>query len=324
MIRRSSRIQIRTRVPLGQVLLTSALALVLTTLPVSMNPDGPAPDWQTAFARGGGGGGDGPGGGNGQGGGGNGQGGGHGGGRGEHGKDASERGGPDRGPGSRGHAYGHGRGHGGPAGGAKGYHDLNEFVDSVRSGRAVGLERRDERIDQARGRYGAALGKPNQVKQAGYGPSAHDQIGPAAHRFSPEETKALMERGWKGPAARTAGFRNHGERVRTMVELSKRLGYGAQVGALQANFGTPQENNIAALQDQLAEAQAAGDQAEVERLEGELAEAIENAKPGKGPEDSWATADLDVNDDGVVDTRDLEALDQSEASTGADGESPAS
>jgi hypothetical protein len=300
-------------VRLDQVLLTSALVVVLTTLPVSIDASGPALDWQTVLARGGGGG-DGPGGG-----GGNGQGGGHGGGRGDHGKDASERGGPDRGAGSRGHAYGHERAQGAQTGAASGYHDLDEFVDSVRSGKAVGLERRDERIDQARGRYGAALGKANQAKQAGYGPSAHDQIGPAAHRFSPEETKALMDRGWKGPAARTAGFRNHGERVSTMVELSKRLGYGAHVGALQANFGTPQENNIAALQDQLAEAQAAGNLAEVERLEAEIAEAIENAKPGKGPDDSWATADLDVNDDGVVDKGDLEALEQSEASAGADG-----
>jgi hypothetical protein len=104
-----------------------------------------------------------------------------------------------------------------------------------------------------------------------------------------------------------------------MVELSKRLGYGARVGALQANFGTPQENNIAALQDQLADAKAAGNQAEVERLEAELAEAIENAKPGKGPDDSWATADLDVNDDGVVDKGDLDALEQSDASAGTDG-----
>jgi hypothetical protein len=29
-----------------------------------------------------------------------------------------------------------------------------------------------------------------------------------------------------------------------------------------------------------------------------------------GPYDSWATADLDVNDDGVVDQHDLEALEQ--------------
>jgi hypothetical protein len=42
----------------------------------------------------------------------------------------------------------------------------------------------------------------------------------------------------------------------------------------------------------------------------ELAQAIENAKPGKGPDDFWATTDLDVNDDGVVDKRDLDALDQ--------------
>jgi len=315
MTRRSSRGLARPRARLDQLLLTSAVALVLTALPLGLSTDGPSLSWHAAIAKDGGGG-------NGQGGGGgNGQGGGHGG---DHGRDASERGGPDRGPGSRGHAYEHDIGRGGPAGGANGYHDVSEFVDSVRSGKAVGLEHRDERIDQARGRYGAALEKANRDKHGGYGLNSGDEIGPVAHRFSPEETKALMERGWKGPAARTAGFRNHGERVRTMVELSKRLGYGARVGALQANFGTPYENNIAALQAELADAQAAGDQAEAERLEAELAEAIENAKPGMGPDDSWATADLDVNDDGVVDEGDLEALEQSEASTGADGEAPAS
>jgi hypothetical protein len=120
-----------------------------------------------------------------------------------------------------------------------------------------------------------------------------------------------------------AGFKNHGERTRTMVELAKRLGYGARVGAHQANFGTPFENGIADLQAQLAEAEAAGNQAEVERLEGELAEAIENAKPGRGPDDSWATADLDVNDDGVVDKRDLDALDEQAVAPASSGE-PAS
>jgi hypothetical protein len=107
-----------------------------------------------------------------------------------------------------------------------------------------------------------------------------------------------------------AGFKNHGERTKTMVELAKRLGYGARVGAMQAKFGTPFENGIAELQAQLAEARARGDQAEVDRLEAELADAIARAKPGKGPNDTWATADLDVNDDGVVDRRDLDALDQ--------------
>jgi hypothetical protein len=95
-----------------------------------------------------------------------------------------------------------------------------------------------------------------------------------------------------------------------MVELAKRLGYSARVGAMQANFGTPYENGIADLQDQLAEARAAEDQAEVERLEAELEAAIDAAKPGKGPDDSWATADLDASEDGTVDARDLKALDQ--------------
>ena len=314
MTRGSFRTQIRARVRLDQLLLTSALALVLTTLPVAMSTDGPPLGWQTAVAKDGGGGGTG-GGGNGNGGAGNGNGGGHG----DHGGGSDHGGG-----GGQGHAYGHDADHGGQAGGAAGYHDFNEFADSVRNGKAVGLERHDERIDQARGRYAAALGKAHQVKQAGYRSSAHDEIGPAAHRFSPEETQALMERGWKGPTTSAAGFRNHGERVRTMVELSKRLGYGARVGALQANFGTPQENHITALQAELAQAKAAGNQAEVDRLEAELAEAIEHAKPGKGPDDSWATADLDVNADGVVDKRDLEAPGQSGADAGADDSAPSS
>jgi hypothetical protein len=56
-------------------------------------------------------------------------------------------------------------------------------------------------------------------------------------------------------------------------------------------------------------------QQRVEELNAELAEAIAAAKPGKGPDDSWATADLDVNDDGIVDGRDLEALDDQEATS---------
>ena len=302
------------RVRLDQLLTTSALALLLTTLPIGIEAGAPSLHWQAALAAGGGGGG-GPGGGGG-GGGGPGGGGGHGG---EHGKGPGERGGPDGFPGSGGHAFGRDAARGGPAGGGPGYHDLGEFVDSVRNGKALGLERRDERIEQAKGRYAAALGKAEQAR-----PDADAARGAVAHRFSAEETEALMARGWKGLAARDGSFRNHGERVRTMVELSKRLGYGARVGALQANFGTPQENRIAALQAELATAEAAGDRAAVERLEAELAAAIANAKPGDGPDDSWATADLDVNDDGVVDGRDLEALEQSEAAVDAAGGSSAS
>jgi hypothetical protein len=296
MTRRSYRSLARLRVRPDQLLLSSAVALVLATLPLGMSTDRLAPGWQTALAKDGNGGG----GGNGHG------------------------GGPGQGGGGQGHAYGHEQSHGERGGGERGYGDVNEFVDSVRSGKALGLERHDERIDQARGRYAAALGKAYQVKQAGYRPGAHAEMGPAAYRFSPEETQALMARGWRGWTAGAGGFRNHGERVRTMVELSKRLGYGARVGALQANFGTPQENGITALEAELAEARAADDQPEIERLEAELAAAIENAKPGKGPDDSWATTDLDVNADGVVDQGDLQALEQNQAGAGADDEAPSS
>ena len=299
MLRRSSRTPARN----SQVLVTSALALALTALPIGIHASDPGLQWQTVIAGNGDGGG-----GNGQGGGhGNGNGGGNGGGSGGgngHGN-AGERGGP-----RRDHAHGQHDDRGGPQGRAQGYHDVDELMDSVRSGKALGLERRDERIDRARERYAGARGK---AEPARHGLQKTDEAGPAAHRLSPEETKALMARGWRGPAAAAGGFRNHGERVRTMVELSKRLGYGARVGALQANFGTPQENRITALQAELAQARAAGDQAEVARLESALAEAIAKAKPGNGPDDSWATADLDVNEDGVVDRRDLEALEQDQA-----------
>jgi hypothetical protein len=190
----------------------------------------------------------------------------------------------------------------------------------VRGGKAFGHERRDEHVEQAKERYQAAVGKAR-------GPQNRDSNHEVAHRFSPKETKELIERGWR---ARTidAGYRNHGERVRTMVELAKRLGYGARVGAMQANFGTPYENGIADLQAELSEAREAAAanpddaaaQQRVERLNAELAAAIAAAKPGKGPDDSWATADLDVNDDGVVNAQDLADLDAMSAGSDADGD----
>ena len=271
---------------------------MLSALPVTMSAEEPTLHWQTALARGGPGGG-GPGG--------SGPGGqGAGGAPGAHGRDVANQ--------ARGQ---HSPDGGGRAGGGHGYHDAREFLDTVRSGKTFGLEHRDERVDAARERYQAALGKADRAKRAGHDLSP-SELGPVAHRFSPAESKALIERGWKGPTARNDGFRNHGERVRTMVELARQLGYGAHVGALQANFGTPYENGVAALQAELAEAEAAGDQAEVERLEAELADAIADAKPGVGPQDDWATADLDVNDDGVVDQRDLETLEQTNDASAAE------
>jgi hypothetical protein len=273
---------------LDRLLRTSAVALALIVLPAGVATDGTFLDWQTALAgnhgKGNGGGRDN----------------GRGNGRGEQGRGLGQQKGQD----GDAWVYGRGRGPDSRGGAAGGPHDLDEFVDGVRSGKAFGLERRDERVDAAKGRYRDALGKPGKELGEAQRP------GRPAAGFSQEESTALIERGWKGPKTRNDGFRNHGERVRTMVELSKRLGYGARVGAMQANFGTPYENGIADLQARLAAAEQAGNEAEAERLRRELAAAIKNAKPGEGPDDGWATADLDVNDDGVVDRRDLEALNQ--------------
>jgi hypothetical protein len=105
----------------------------------------------------------------------------------------------------------------------------------------------------------------------------------------------------------TGSFPNHGQRVSAMVAVAKALGYPASVGALQANFGTPAETGLGALAADLAAARAAAilDPAspalanEVGRLEAELAAALASLPRGSDP--GWQTADLDVNDDGVVD-----------------------
>ena len=293
------------REPLLLRVSTIAVAAVLAGMPVTIGSDLAGPAWKVAQAERGG-----------KGGGGGGHGGGH---------QGGSLGAGHQGPGDRGHAYGHdqrGRDHG------RGHRDshyqgFGAWVDDVRSGRAFGHERRDAQVDKAKTRYQEALGKAR-----GHRTASLDAARGVAHRFSPHETRQLIERGWR---ARTVddGFRNHGQRVRTMVELAKRLGYGAHVGALQANFGTPFENGIVELQAELEAARVAAaadpDDAEaqqrVEELNAELAEAIAAAKPGAGPDDSWATADLDVNDDGKVDAGDLAALDES---TGAEMSAAAS
>lgn len=287
----------------GRLLLAGGLCLAVAALPVAVSSE-LGLGWQTALARGGPGGAGGPGGGAGAGGPGGpgGAGGDHGAGRGVGPGDE------DRGPAAQGLGRGRPAGAGPPDhAGPGGYNSFGEFVDEMRSGRAFGLEQRDARVERARGRYQAALGAAAPL----------DEPGRVAHRFAPREVRGLIERGWTPARTYDDGFRNHGERVSTMVELSKQLGYGAHVGALQANFGTPQENGITDLEADLAAARAdleddpenAELQAEVERLEADLEAAIAEAKPGIGPTDGWETADLDVNDDGVVDRSDLDALD---------------
>jgi hypothetical protein len=274
-----------------RILLAGSAALTLIAVPAGLSLDdgklGLA--WQAALAK--------------NDGGGQGNGGGNGGGRGgDHGS---------------GQAHGRGHGQGGGVGAdTKTYDSVDELMGKVGNGHAFGRGGHDARMDEAKGRYRDALEPPGRTRTqvpAGFtkqhGPDLDRGV---AYGLARDETQALIERGWKGPKTQD-GFKNHGQRTRTMVKIAKQLGYSARVGAMQANFGTPYENGIADLQDQLAEARAAGNQAEVERLEAELDAAIAAAKPGNGPDDSWATADLDVNDDGTVDARDLEALDDQEA-----------
>jgi hypothetical protein len=283
---------------LRRSLLGGGLALALAALPVAIAPDRGTMEWQTADARGGGGGG-----------GGGGPGGGHGGGAG---------GGVGAAGSGAGSGIGRGPGGDGPPGLDR-QGGFGELVQSMRGGGRGGQS--GEAFQAARERYGNALsrGGPARAEQVAR-PAAYrgpHEAAPPAYRFAPRETRHLIATGWQPRRSEDDGFKNHGERVRTMVELARRLGHGAHVGALQANFGTPYENGIAALQGELdaAREQLRTDphnpelRAEVRRLETELQAAVAAAKPGWGPDDGWATVDLDVNGDGVVDARDLEALD---------------
>ena len=295
------------REPLLLRLSAVGLVALVASAPVTVTSDLSAITWQTALAEKGGNGGGGSGGGNG-----------------------GNAGGGNQGQGGNGNAHGHDKndrnGHGGRGKSDAEYDSFDQLVDSVRNGKSLGHARRDEHVEKAKERYQQAASRGRGHQTAGV-----DEEGEVAHAFSPKETKELIERGWRARAF-DDGYRNHGQRVRTMVELAKRLGYGARVGALQGNFGTPFENGIAELQAELDEARVAAaenpDDAEaqqrVDELNAELAEAIAAAKPGKGPDDSWATADLDVNDDGVVDPQDLAALDAEEEADAAAEDAPAS
>ncbi|HEX5796208.1 MAG TPA: hypothetical protein VFY19_10220 [Geminicoccaceae bacterium] len=278
---------------IAHLILAAGTAIALISAPVSLEPGSLAVTWQAAHGKN-------------DGGNGGGQGGGHGGGNGGGGG-ASERG-------EGGHGVGQGRGQGHGRGQDKEHQDLDQLVDDLRSGKAFGRERQDERIEQARQRYDRARG---HAEPGGRG--ADQDAREVAHRFSAAETKELIERGWRAPAV-ADGFKNHGERVQTMVELAKRLGYGAKVGALQANFGTPYENDIARIEAELAQPDL--DPSRRAELEAELDAAVAAAKPGNGANHDWARADLDVNDDGMVDQRDLETLDAA-GDAGSDGGSGA-
>ena len=136
-----------------------------------------------------------------------------------------------------------------------------------RSGGArAGLSRRRRVPGQRPQRQGARAGTAGRAGRSGEralcgGARQGEQARqPATDAAGPGRPSLLGGRDQGADGARLAAGRPRGaarlpqpwRAGRTMVELSKRLGYGARVGALQANFGTPQENRITALQAELA------------------------------------------------------------------------
>ena len=170
--------------------------------------------------------------------------------------------------------------------------------------------------NQAQKRYAKALG----LSVTG----ANAKLGRTVHTFSAHQVKGLVGNKWKSANLVGPGFKNHGQRVSTMVGIAKALGFGAWVGAMQANFGTMQELQgavtdaqadvnaaIAALAAAVgaeAIAEATANLAAAQKALAEAEATLADPKPGFGPKGAWASIDLDVNLDGVVDTQDLEAL----------------
>ena len=170
-------------------------------------------------------------------------------------------------------------------------------------------------LADAQARYEEALGRKPSTH---LGAEAERKGTARAAMLDRRQTGALIARGWDQPT--TGTFRNHGQRISTMVALAKELGYPASVGALQGNFGTPFETGVATVVVDLEVARAALAlapldsllQAEVVRLEASLTTATADLPQGAFGE--WATVDLDVTGDSVVDGADLAAAQAAAAS----------
>lgn len=102
------------------------------------------------------------------------------------------------------------------------------------------------------------------------------QWGRQVHVFSPDDSRRLIETGWRLPARSTKAY---ALRLHVMMELARSLGHDAGVGALQATFGTPQESGGAP---------------------GRAAPA-----DGADPARDWRLVNLDVTGDNAVDRADL-------------------
>jgi hypothetical protein len=143
--------------------------------------------------------------------------------------------------------------------------------------------------------------------------------------FDERQTRALIQAGWRpaGGAEAAGAFARHAERVATLAAVARAQGYKPSVGAMQANLGTlaetagrvaPEEwRTLTELRRaaremraaRLPSSEVAAAEARVAALEGALAERVEAATGAPREEAGWATINLDVNADGVVDVGDL-------------------
>ena len=70
-------------------------------------------------------------------------------------------------------------------------------------------------------------------------------------KLDKDESRELVNSGWVNENVFSKDFDNHGKRVSTYVQLAKKLGLPAYIGALQANFGNPYETGINDLKNKI-------------------------------------------------------------------------
>lgn len=78
-----------------------------------------------------------------------------------------------------------------------------------------------------------------------------ERINSVSKKLEKNESDSLVQSGWVKEELFAKDFTNHGQRVKTYVEIAKAQGLPAYVGALQANFGNPYETGIDDLNKQI-------------------------------------------------------------------------
>ena len=80
-----------------------------------------------------------------------------------------------------------------------------------------------------------------------------EDLGKVSKQLVKNESVSLVSSGWISDKVYSKDFVNHGQRVKTYIEIAKAQGLPAYVGALQANFGNPIETGIVDLQNQISD-----------------------------------------------------------------------